>query len=335
MESVSETKSPMISVIVPVYKVEPYLAACVDSILAQTFTDFELILVDDGSPDRCGEICDAYAQQDPRVRVIHQENQGLSGARNAGMDIARGEYISFVDSDDMISPRYLTVLLQSLTETNADFSVCRFMEFTDRTAKTVLSKPQKNNSKALLLSGKEACMLLYDGRPEVPVNAWGKLFRTARINDLRFPAGRLHEDQAFTPFVCYRSDIVSCVSAPLYYFRERENSITRAQFSLKRYDDIWAIDRCIAFFEEKGEKEILKAACRKRKRVLASFSIFARRDGVEVPKEYRVGLLPALLYLRKHVQPLKYEYFLAQVSPKLAKLYAYERKLKRMIKRKA
>ncbi len=325
----------MISVIVPVYKVEDYLAACVDSILAQTFTDFELILVDDGSPDRCGEICDAYAQRDPRVRVIHQENQGLSGARNAGMDIARGEYITFVDSDDLVSSQYLAVLLQSLTEASADFSVCRFKEFTDRTAESIPRKLPIVDSETLLLSGKEACMLLYDGRPEVPVNACGKLFHSTLFNDLRFPLGRLHEDQAITPMICYRSSNIVSLNVPLYYCRERDNSITRAQFSLKRYDDIWAIDRCIAFFEEKGEKEILKAACRKRKRVLASYSIYARRDGVEVPKEYRVGLLPALLYLRKHVQPLKYEYFLAQVSPKLAKLYAYERKLKRMIKRKA
>lgn len=321
----------MISVIVPVYKVEQYLAACVDSILAQTYTDLELILVDDGSPDRCGEICDSYAGQDPRVRVIHQKNRGLSGARNAGLDVARGEYITFIDSDDLVSPRYLAVLLQAMEDDGADCSVCRPAQFEDgRTPK--LGDGESSENKAL--SGKEACVMLYDGLTEMPVNAWGKLFRRALIGELRFPEGRLHEDQAFTPLVCYRAKRVSAVGARLYAYRVRNASITQERFTLKRYDDLWALDRCIAFFEDEQEEEILQAARRKRKRLLAVYSLYARRDGVQVPQEYRVGLLPALFYLRNHVQPLKYQYYLAQVSPKLAKLYEYERKLGQILKRK-
>ena len=107
---------PGISVIVPVYKVEKYLHECVDSILAQTFRDFELILVDDGSPDNCGAICDEYAAKDSRIRVIHQENQGLSGARNSGIDVARGEYITFVDADDSIEPCLYTTAVKACQE---------------------------------------------------------------------------------------------------------------------------------------------------------------------------------------------------------------------------
>lgn len=321
----------MISVIVPVYKVEKYLRDCVDSILSQTYTDFELILVDDGSPDICGEICDEYAAQDPRVRVIHQENQGLSGARNAGIDAARGDYLTFIDSDDMVSPEYISVLLQALEDADADLSVCRTFGFIDGEDPKA---ERKEITSQIVVSGTDACIMLYDGRAEIPVNAWGKLFRTAVIGELRFPLGRLHEDQAFTPLVCYRAKKVSSVDADLYYYRGRDDSITRDRFTVKRYDDLWAIDQCISFFEKACEEDVLKAAYRKRKRLLATYSIYARRDGVEIPKDYRVPLLFSLLYLRKNVQPIKYEYYLAQISPKLAILYEYERKLWQILKRK-
>lgn len=115
---------PEVSIIVPVYKVEPYLNKCVDSILAQTFTDFECILVDDGSPDSCGKICDEYVQKDSRVKVIHQENQGLSAARNSGLDMASGAWIVFVDSDDWIEPDAVEVLYRAALQNDADMAVC-------------------------------------------------------------------------------------------------------------------------------------------------------------------------------------------------------------------
>ncbi len=333
MEDISRTKNPTISVIVPVYKVEKYLAACVESILSQTYGDFELILVDDGSPDRCGELCDAYAGEDPRVRVIHQENRGLSGARNAGMDIARGEYITFVDSDDFILPQYLELLLEAAETVEADVSVCAPVEFTDAEEKIVAAPDARKAFSSFKFTGPEACVAIYNGSSRVPINAWGKLFRAALISGTRFPLGRLHEDQAFIPPVCYRAKTVAALDLSLYCYRVRDDSITRERFTLKRYDDLWAIDNCIAFFREKNEPEIVDAAEGKRKRLLATYAIYARRDGVEVPEEYRMGLLPALRYLRKHVSPMKYEYYLAQVSPKLARLFAYEQKLKRMLRR--
>ncbi len=321
----------MISVIVPVYKVEKYLRECVDSILMQSYTDFELILVDDGSPDRCGEICEEYSIRDLRVRVIHQENQGLSGARNTGMEAAVGDYITFVDSDDLVSPQYLAALYKALDDTGADISVCRTLIFTDG------DTPQEksdHNIKINVYSGKKACEMLYDGRAEVTVNAWGKLYRTKLIGEARFPLGRLHEDQAFTPLICYRAKKVVSADAVLYYYRERNESITRNPFTIKRYDDLWAINKCIRFFETEHADKILMAAYRKKKRLLATYSIYAYRDGVKVPDEYRMQLFTALLYLRKNVQPLKYEYYLAQISPRLARLHEYERKLVKILKRK-
>ena len=125
-------KMPLISVIVPVYKVEPYLSRCIDSILAQTFTDFELILINDGSPDNCGKICDEYAQKDNRIHVIHKENGGLSSARNAGIDWAfansNSQWLTFIDSDDWIHHEYLELLLSGATSTNTDICVCEYTE---------------------------------------------------------------------------------------------------------------------------------------------------------------------------------------------------------------
>ena len=115
---------PELSVIVPVYKVEKYLSKCIDSILAQTFTDFELILIDDGSPDRCGEICDEYAAKDSRIIVIHQQNKGVSAARNAGLEIAKGKYIGFVDSDDWIEPEMYQILIATANETASELVIC-------------------------------------------------------------------------------------------------------------------------------------------------------------------------------------------------------------------
>lgn len=325
---------PKISVIVPVYNVEKYLPACIDSILAQTYEDFELILVDDGSPDQCGVICDRYAAQDPRIRVVHQENMGLAGARNAGMDIAGGELLTFIDSDDLVSRRYLEYLAEAVDASDADLSVCRPSEFVDANEASVISADSGARASYEVLSGKDACVAMYNGSPKVPFIACGKLFRTQLIRDLRFPVGRLHEDQAFTPFACYRAGKAASLDVPLYFYRVRDASITRDVFTVKRYDDLWAIENCIRFFEEKGEPEIVAAAQRKRQRLICTYAIYARRDGVDVPKEYRIGTVKALRYLRKNVSDDRFDYYLAQVDPKLVRPYAYIRKARRLLSRR-
>ena len=321
---------PQISVIVPVYKVERYLSACLDSILAQTFTDFELILVDDGSPDRCGAICDEYASRDARIRVIHQENGGLSAARNAGMDISRGEYISFVDSDDYVSPVYLEILHRVILMTGASVSVCRYRAFSD--GQVPIERKNESEKEPVIFTGHEATIKLYNGNSIIPVNAWGKLYQRSLVQDMRFPVGRLHEDQAFVPIVFYRSKLVAAVEDKLYYYRDREDSIT-GKFSLKRYDDIWAIDQCIGFFETRGETEIVAAALEKRYRILCGYSILAKAASVSVPAEYDVRPSKALRCLRKYVSDEKYMYFMSKVYPKRVRPYAYFIKLKSVITR--
>lgn len=323
---------PQISVIVPVYKVEKYLSACVESILAQTFRDFELILVDDGSPDTCGAMCDAYAQKDTRVRVIHQENQGLSGARNSAMDIAEGDYITFVDSDDMVTEDFLESLHLTVKEESASVAVCQMYGFEDGRDITEYLEKKDWEGQSVVLDNREACVELYNGSSIVPINACAKLFRRELIGERRFPVGRVHEDQAFTPYVCYAANKVVSLPQKKYCYRTRPESITREKFSLRRYDDLWAIDNCIAFFESEQESRIVAAAKEKRKRLICIYSIYAKRDGVEVPKNYQVSAVRALSYLRRHVSDERFNYYLGQVNKKLAYSHEYWIKIKKILK---
>lgn len=320
---------PTISVIVPVYKVEQYLSACVDSILAQAFRDFELILVDDGSPDSCGAMCDAYAARDPRVRVIHRENGGLSAARNSGMEIARGKYMTFIDSDDYVAPRYLEALLQAAEEADAEISVCRPLVFEDGLTPELPETDPSSRRKTV--SGRDAVTALYQGKAELPVNAWGKLYRTSLLSRLRFPEGRIHEDQAFVPIACFRAERVAVLPEPLYFYRNRPESITTKKFSLKRYDDVWAVDQCLAFFEVRGETEIVAAARAKRERLLCSYAILARASGVTVPAEYAVPMGKALRCLRQQCSDDKYTYYLSMIHPNRVRPHAHLRKLKQLL----
>ena len=208
----------MISVIVPVYKVETYLEQCLDSILCQTYRDLEILLIDDGSPDRCGEICDRYAAADPRIRVFHTENRGLSAARNLGIDHARGEYLGFVDSDDWIEPDMYERLLRAVEENGADIAVCgRVREYPDR--------------KEIILP--EAGILDREGavrahvKLEIRHAAWDKLYRRACFADIRYPEGRVCEDIATTYRTLLRADKVVKIAAPLYHYRDRAGSITK------------------------------------------------------------------------------------------------------------
>ncbi len=234
---------PQISVIVPVYKVEPYLRGCIDSILAQTFTDFELILVDDGSPDNCPAICDEYAAKDSRIRVIHQENGGLSAARNSGIGTARGNYLCFADSDDLVAPDYLAYLHGLLVTSNADFSVCGCRRF------------QEEGELAGLLPEERAwtCIpasefFLRQMGPETEMGVWNKLFRRELFGDLRFEEGRLHEDVLLSVDLaagCRRG--VAWGRAEKYFYRQNPNGIMGQSRRRISPDRIYAGDRVIGY----------------------------------------------------------------------------------------
>ncbi len=307
----------MISVIVPVYKVEQYLSACVDSILAQSYKDFELILVDDGSPDRCGEICDTYAKQDPRVRVIHQENQGLSGARNSGMDAARGDYITFVDSDDLVSSEYLLKLVSILVETGSEVSCVRKHEFVDNLAPETSICSSPGSETIVTIVGREAVKLVYQGSHEVDISACAKLYQREMIAQYRFPVGKLHEDQAFVPIILYRACSVSYINTVCYYYRNRIDSITHKEFSAKRFDNVDCLDVCIQFFETNGDNDLAAIARKTRRKVNAQLVILAESSGArnKIPCEYRISKIRALSICHKLLSNEMYEWYLSQLYP--------------------
>lgn len=245
----------LISVIVPVYKAEPFLRRCVDSILKQSYTNLEIILVDDGSPDGCGGICDTYVAQDSRVRVIHQENRGVSAARNAGIDVARGQYFGFVDSDDWIEPTMYAELYQAIRDSNADLSVCDF-GWISEDGEALEKQPNLRRETV----GREEVLRRYaggDGRLVVP---WNKLYKRSLFDEIRYPPGKLHEDEFVTHKLLDRCSLVSIIPGRLYNHIQTENSITRSPFSVKRLDQVEGVCERVRFYQKLGDDSCLIAA---------------------------------------------------------------------------
>lgn len=225
----------LISVIVPVYKVENYLDRCVQSIVDQTYRNLEIILVDDGSPDNCGAMCDAWAEKDPRIKVIHKKNGGLSDARNAGLAVATGDYIGFVDSDDYIAPEMYRLLLERLLTDGSDISVCGIeMIFEDGTPSRPLTQ-----SGCTTLNREEAMeAVIRETWLKHPVVY--KLYRADWIRDIPFPVGKYHEDVFWSWQAVSRSVKVSVFDTPCYFYVQRSGSIMGEGYSLRRLDAVEA-----------------------------------------------------------------------------------------------
>lgn len=255
-----------ISVIVPIYRVEKFLPQCIESVLNQTFTDFELILVDDGSPDRCPAICDEAAERDARVRVIHQANAGLSAARNAGIEAAHGAWLSFVDSDDYIAPHFCEKLYQTAQRTNADCVMCS-VQNVDESGKLIDSALMRVADE--VKTGREVLRKI--GRDDVTpyLTAWNKLYRRKLFNTLRYPAGRQNEDVfVFAELFCQVQRAV-CVAEPLYFYRKRIGSIMNSVVTLRNLDEMWAYVNCFEHLQQDDEESTLKET---EKRVFAKLT---------------------------------------------------------------
>ena len=240
----------LISVIIPVYKVEKYLCRCVDSVLEQTYTNMEIILVDDGSPDNCSVMCDEYARQDSRVKVIPQENAGLSGARNAGIDMAQGQWLAFVDSDDYLTADFLERLYQACVDTGSSLSVCRWEYVRGETI------PEHGTGETRVYTGREMLANLYVPDGAYFVVAWNKLYRKELFEDIRYPLGRIHEDEATTYRIYDKVRKAAYVDRSLYGYFVTPVSITRG-FNPKRMDWVTAVAERLDFFEQKGYTELM------------------------------------------------------------------------------
>lgn len=243
---------PLISVIIPVYQVAPYLERCIGSVIDQTYHNLEIILVDDGSTDGSGKICDEYAGKDSRIKVIHQKNRGLSEARNRGIDIAGGEYLSFVDSDDWIDQRFIKVMYGISDEAGCDIVQCNFQNVIDDCSEgdkregsyTVYSPEEFSAATYTLLSWK--CNL-----------AWNKLYKATLFEGIRYPTGKIHEDEFTTYKLIWRAERIAVTNTRLYFYRQRTDSIMGSAYSLKRLDAGTAYQERERFYQEKGKAELL------------------------------------------------------------------------------
>lgn len=246
---------PEISVIVPVYKVEPYIHRCVDSILSQTFTDFELILVDDGSPDACGDICDAYAAKDTRIHVIHQENQGQAVARNHALDWAfehsESEYISFIDSDDWVHPRYLELLREGIKQYNVNICQCQFVRTESESVQTDVLTEYSCISPERLYTEYYSAFL------------WDKLYDRSVWENVRLPEGQIFEDLAIMYRIIFSENSIAVLHATLYYYFFNQNSTVLSDWTPKRLSRLNAWEEQILYFERLGNCRVLREAIRR------------------------------------------------------------------------
>lgn len=273
----------LISVIIPVYGVERYLERCVDSVLAQTYTDLEIILVDDGSPDGCPALCDAYGAWDSRVRVLHQPNGGLSAARNAGLDAAGGVYIGFVDSDDYIAPDMYEKLYGALTESGADMSLCgyRYVDEAGGTTRTLPPLPRA------VMRPEEIFRQM-----EPPAGEWryvtavNRLYRRELFEGLRFRPGKLYEDEFLTPHLLARCARVAVLPDEPYFYVQHTGSIMNAPVTIRRLDAVEAYMERYDFYRARGLNDLAAAALDRAYGFL--WQVLTRVDA----RKYREALRP-------------------------------------------
>ena len=236
-----------ISVIVPCYKVEDYLSQCLESIIGQTYKNLEIILVDDGSPDRCPLICDEYAQKDSRIKVIHKKNGGLSSARNAGLDIATGDYIAFVDSDDWLELDMYETLYNVINNYCVDIAVCDIIKYSNG-VKTKETEDGENVS--IINSPKDAFLHQFYTKPCIRFEVWNKLFRREVVSNIRFKEGQIYEDIYFDRCVFQRINKIAYIPKYKYYYRINRPGGTNSFFKRNRFALFDELDGCIELFNK-------------------------------------------------------------------------------------
>ena len=300
----------MISVVVPVYNVEQYLRQCVDSVLGQTFRDFELILIDDGSTDGSGVICDQYASQDARVKVIRQRNGGVASARNAGLDVASGEYAFFVDSDDYLHEKTLETLLQALIANDADVAFCDFRKI-DARGKIIANLAATAPADGDAVFTSEAAVEKLAGENAFIWNVvWNKLYKAELLKGLRFPLVKMCEDDFFTYKTILASAKLAFVSQKLYFYRQNPQSLT--QGNARQFVGLFALEGKLAqtsYFEKRRLLEAFEIATRSCFNIFCANLVGYRPDDPEI----RRRIARSKRKLRKFVWKFRKDYRLAEI----------------------
>lgn len=238
-----------VSVVVPIYNVEKYLNRCLQSIINQSYKNIEIILVNDGSTDNSLQIAEEEEKNDSRIKIITQKNQGLSMARNTGIQHATGEYICFVDSDDFVHKDYVKCLIENLEENDSDISVCDYLYINEKDETW-----SKKNKGEKIFSNLEAINDLLVGNQETEVMAWNKLYKLSlfKENNIFFPKGKLHEDNFTTYKLYYYAKKISLIPDKLYFYLQRTDSIMGKKFNIKRLDVLQAVEETKSFFKKEN-----------------------------------------------------------------------------------
>ena len=296
-ENVRRNMSELISIIVPVFKVEKYLKRCVESIRNQTYPDIEIILVDDGSPDACPQICDQYAQEDTRIKVIHKSNGGLSDARNCGIDAARGKYIGFVDSDDYIHPEMYMQLWKNIKESMADIAVCGVEKVYSDDGPDF----HQVQGDLKIYDGRQAIENIFDASLYLQsVVSWNKLYKKEIFENVRFPIGKIHEDEFTTYVLFYKCDKVVYNTGIYYYYYQRTDSIMGVRKMVFSSDGLEAYEQMMDFLEKKKEPYLLQLAKYRYLCLLKEYAVELRKVG-----EYKKSELLEEKYRNEYKKGIK------------------------------
>lgn len=241
----------LVSVVVPIYMVEDYLHDCINSIQKQTYKNIEIILVDDGSKDNSGAICDEYEKQDSRINVIHKCNGGLSSARNAGLKIAKGDFITFIDSDDIINENYIYDAMNIFeNEPDVDVVQCKNKTF----SQSVDIKINESDGTTVILNNQSANESLSKFNDIVTNLAWDKVYKIELFDDITYPEGKIHEDEYTTYKIIYKVNKMAVINKINYYYRQRANSIKSSKFNIKRIEALEAYEQRMLFYKQNDEE---------------------------------------------------------------------------------
>ena len=266
-----EIEKEKISVIIPVYNVEKYLKRCLDSVINQTYKNLEIILIDDGSTDNSGKICDEYAEKDKRIIVVHKENNGVSEARNNGLDICTGGYIGFIDSDDWVAKNYFEILLEKIRCNHSDISYCDYL----RTDKYITYTKFNKKIEIKEYHGNDILKIFLE---KELVSAWAKLFKKEIFEDLRFPVGKINEDIA-TIFIAFsKANRIVNINQKLYFYYKNTGSITKSKFTVKNLDLLTAWEEVVKLSKRYPEHIQSLAEFRLKKAYFSLLGVIAYYD---------------------------------------------------------
>ena len=306
---------PLISVIIPVYNVEKYLNKCLNSVINQTYSNLEIILIDDGSSDTSGKICDEYAMKDSRIRVVHKNNGGLSSARNTGMKVMNGDYFSFIDSDDYVAFDYIYCMYLYMLKDNSDIVICSFKKIYGNQ-----SYSDNKNSYKHFKFDRETVKFKMLSR-QVPMYAPGKLYRADLAVNMEFPEGKLYEDMPTTWNIIKKITNVTYITKELYFYRQRRDSIVNLQYKPQRMDQLYFAEQILSEIE--GNNRLYHTA--------ASLCFFAASDNYamvtdEFPDNKKYCENAIKKYSKSVIMdtntsiPLKIMALSAQVSPRFVRI---------------